>query len=418
MAAQVCMNAGLRVEVFDAMPSVGRKFLLAGKGGLNLTHAEPWARFKLRYRERSKTLAPILDRFDAQAVRDWAHSLGVDTFIGSSNRVFPSSMKAAPMLRNWLSALRAEGLRIHVRHRWRSWSGTDAGVKLDFDTPSGPRAVSARAAVLALGGGSWPQLGSDGSWVPWLASEGVGVAPLRPANCGFERAGGWSEIFRAAHAGAPVKTVSIEFGGTRQRGEFVITESGVEGSLIYLFSGELRDAIEQDGCVDIHLDLLPDLGASQVHERLARPRGNQTLSNHLRRTLGLTGVKLGLLRECLQTDALYDPGVLASQIKRLRIRLDRPRPLAEAISSAGGVRFEAVNDALMLKTHPGVFVAGEMLDWEAPTGGYLLTACIATGHHAGRAVVDWLRRGRPPDAGSDEYVPPAHRPKANATNGP
>jgi len=393
MAAQAGAEAGLRVDLFEAMPSTGRKFLLAGKGGLNLTHAESWDRFVTRYRDRSEVLRPMLDGFDSRAVRQWAETLGVATFVGSSQRVFPTSMKAAPLLRAWLTRLRAQGVHIHVRHRWRNGSIDSIGhlTTLDFDTGTRTVHVRARAAVLALGGASWPQLGSDGRWVPALESAGIGVAPLQPANCGFDILNGWSETFSSRHAGEAVKTVGLRHAGFDRRGEFVITSTGIEGSLVYAASADLREAIERDGRVELYLDLLPDTDATRVFALLNRPRAGQSLSNHLRRTLGLTGVKAALLRECAPPGCLGDPTRLSAAIKELPLSLAAPRPIAEAISSAGGVSFESLSDELMAKTRPGVFIAGEMLDWEAPTGGYLLTACLATGHHAGRAAVRWVQ---------------------------
>lgn len=402
MAAQAGAAAGLRVDVFEAMPSTGRKFLLAGKGGLNLTHAESWDRFVTRYRHRSALLRPMLDRFDATTVREWAEGLGVATFVGSSQRVFPTTMKAAPLLRSWLSRLRSAGVRIHVRHRWSGWpNGRPAEPSvLAFETASGPVQVHAHATVLALGGASWPQLGSDGRWVPALESVGIEVAPLLPANCGFDVEHGWSETFSIRHAGDAVKTVGLRCAGFERRGEFVITSSGIEGSLVYAASAELREAIEREGRAELLLDLLPDTPADDVFARVKRPRAGQSLSNHLRRTLGLTGVKAGLLRECMPPGHLDDSGRLADAIKGLPLRLTAPRPITEAISSAGGVKFESLSDELMAKTRPGVFIAGEMLDWEAPTGGYLLTACLATGHHAGRAAVRWVQTHPPVNAPS------------------
>lgn len=390
MAAETAASRGLRVEVYDAMPSVGRKFLLAGKGGLNLTHAEDFESFLGRYGERRTILAPWLTQFGPNELRAWARGLGVETFVGTSGRVFPTEMKAAPLLRAWLRRLREMGVAFHVRHRWQGWDETGG---LRFDTPQGPRTVRPDAVVLALGGGSWARLGSDGAWVPTLAARGVAVRPLRPANCGFDVA--WSEHFRSRHAGQPVKPVAAAFtdaNGARhtRQGEFVVTESGVEGSLIYALSAPLRDLIEATGGTTLNLDLAPGRERIRLAEALARPRGARSLANHLKRAAGIDGVKAGLLREVLSAGEFADPARLAAAIKALPVRLVRPRPLDEAISSAGGVAFEALDQRLMVRHLPGLFCAGEMLDWEAPTGGYLLTACFATGRAAGAGAADWL----------------------------
>jgi uncharacterized flavoprotein (TIGR03862 family) len=391
MAAETLAAAGARVELFDAMPSVGRKFLLAGKGGMNLTHAEPADRFLSRYGARRAQLEPLLDAFGAQPLRDWAHGLGIATFVGSSGRVFPSDMKAAPLLRAWLHRLREAGVRFHMRHRWIGW---DDGSALRFSTPEGERAVHADAAVLALGGGSWPRLGSDGTWAPLLAQRGVAVAPLRPSNCGFDA--GWSDHFRARFAGQPVKTVVASFADAsgrthRKQGEFVITGTGVEGNLIYALSAPLRDAIEANGSVVMHLDLAPGKELQRVIDEVAHPRGSRSMSSHLQSRVGIAGVKAGLLREAAAGD-FADPARLAAAIKALPLRLIAARPIDEAISSAGGVAFESLDERSMIRSLPGVFCAGEMLDWEAPTGGYLLTACFASGRAAGQGAADWLAR--------------------------
>jgi uncharacterized flavoprotein (TIGR03862 family) len=390
MAAEVLVRGGARVDVYDAMPSAGRKFLLAGKGGLNLTHAEPRAPFLARYGARRARIEPLLDAFGPEALRGWAHELGVDTFIGTSGRVFPVGKKAAPLLRAWLHRLRAAGARFHMRHRWLGWDGNGA---LRFATPQGEQAVRADAVVLALGGGSWPQLGSDGAWVPLLAQRGIGVAALRPANCGFDI--GWSEHFRARFAGQPVKPVAVTFtdaAGVAQRrqGEFIVTLSGIEGSLVYALSAGLRDAIAAAGSVAIRLDLAPGWELPRLVAELSRPRGSRSLSSHLQSRIGLKGVKTGLLREVVPAGDFVDPPRLAAAIKALPLRLAAPRPLAEAISTAGGVVFEALDERLMIRSLPGVFCAGEMLDWEAPTGGYLLTACFASGRVAGLGALAWL----------------------------
>jgi uncharacterized flavoprotein (TIGR03862 family) len=392
MAAETLIQGGVRVDLYDRMPSLGRKFLLAGRGGLNLTHSEPREAFLSRYGERRKEIEPLLEAFGPDDLRAWAEGLGVETFVGSSGRVFPTEMKAAPLLRAWLHRLREAGARFHVRHRWLGWEG-DA---LRFAGPEGEARVQADAVVLALGGGSWPKFGSDGAWVPVLARRDIPVAPLKPANCGFDV--GWSEHFRARFSGQPVKPAVLEFtdstGSTaRRQGEFVVTETGVEGSLIYGFSARLRDEIEASGRVLIHLDLAPGWDLHRLMEEIARPRGSRSISSHLQSRVGLKGVKTGLLRELLPVDDFADPARLAAGIKALPLRLIAPRPLEEAISSAGGVTFEALDEHLMIRALPGLFCAGEMLDWEAPTGGYLLTACFAGGRAAGLGVLDWLAAG-------------------------
>ncbi|CAN7249120.1 TIGR03862 family flavoprotein [Cupriavidus necator] len=394
MAAEVLAAQGASVAVYDAMPSVGRKFLMAGKGGMNLTHAEPEPAFLGRYGARTAQIAPMLAGFGPQALRDWVHGLGIETFIGSSGRVFPTDMKAAPMLRAWLHRLRESGVQFHMRHRWLGW---DEGARhaLRFATPHGETVVQARAVVLALGGGSWARLGSDGTWVPRLAERGVEIAPLRPANCGFDVA--WSEAFAKRFAGEPVKPVAIALtdrdGQAHYRqGEFVISATGIEGSLVYALSAPIRDRIEADGDATIHLDLLPAHSAEHVSAQVKHPRGARSLSSHLQSRLGLTGVKAGLLRECLSREAMHDADTLAASIKALPLRLLRPRPIDEVISSAGGVRFEAMDEGLMLRALPGVFCAGEMLDWEAPTGGYLLTACFASGRTAALGAAAYLQQ--------------------------
>ncbi|MFS2002315.1 TIGR03862 family flavoprotein [Duganella sp. CT11-25] len=388
MAAQTLAQGGARVDVYDAMPSVGRKFLLAGRGGMNITHAEPYADFVTRYGKGGAPLRPMLDAFGPRDVRDWVHGLGVDTFVGTSGRVFPTDMKAAPLLRAWLHRLRENGVQFHQRHRWLGWR-EDA---LVFGTPDGELTARADAVVLALGGGSWARLGSDGAWLPLLAARGVEVAPLVAANCGFDVA--WSAHFSSRHAGEPLTTVAIIARGAdgqalRKQGQFVVTQGGVEGSLIYALSAALRDQIVADGHTIIHLDLLPDLTPQRVADEVARPRGARSMASHLQSRLGIKGVKAGLLRECLSKEEFGDVERLAQAIKMLPVRLLRPRPIDEAISSAGGVRWDALQGT-MLKAAPGVFVAGEMVDWEAPTGGYLLTACLAGGLAAGRDALAWL----------------------------
>ncbi|MGO0790352.1 TIGR03862 family flavoprotein [Herbaspirillum seropedicae] len=391
MAAEVLAAHGLAVDVYDAMPSAGRKFLLAGKGGMNITHSEPQPDFLPRYGKRREQVAPFVRRFDADRLRAWIHDLGIETFVGSSGRVFPREMKAAPLLRAWLHRLREAGVRLHMRHRWLGWQ-QDGTLRLAH--PDGETSVRADAVVLALGGASWPRLGSDGSWVPLLQARQVEVAPLLPANCGFEL--DWSEHFRERFAGAPVKpvvaSVALPSGGMQnRRGEFIVTAQGIEGGLVYALSSALRETIASEGSARLYLDLLPDWTLEKVSAELSHPRGARSLSSHLQSRLHLKGVKAGLLRELLDKDTFADMDKLARAIKALPLTVLRPRPIAEAISSAGGVSFEALDDALMLRALPGVFCAGEMLDWEAPTGGYLLTACFATGHAAGHGVVQWLK---------------------------
>lgn len=383
MAAEVLAQGGAQVELFEAKPSAGRKFLVAGKGGLNLTHAEPRAAFLSRYGERRAEIEQLIAAFGPDEIRAWARGLGVETFVASSGRVFPEGLKAAPLLRAWIRRLRAEGVRFHFRHRWMG-CGAEGVI---FAAPSGERVITTDAVVLALGGGSWPQLGSDGGWVPVLASRGVDIAPLKPANCGFDV--GWSDRFRQL-VGQPVKPVVLTFEAFRQRGEFVVTETGFEGSLIYAASARLRDTIAATGRAVVELDLTPDVALSQLAEKLAR-RGSRSVSTQLAR-MGIKGVKAGLLREVLPADVFPDPTRLAAAIKALPVTLTAPRPLEEAISTAGGVRFEGLDERLMIRALPGVFCAGEMLDWEAPTGGYLLTACFASGRAAGRGVLEWWGR--------------------------
>jgi uncharacterized flavoprotein (TIGR03862 family) len=397
MAAEVLAAAGHAVTVFDAKPTVGRKFLLAGKGGLNLTHSEPFEPFVGRFGARAAQVEPLLRGFDADALRTWAAGLGVQTFVGSSGRVFPTDLKAAPLLRAWLQRLRATGVKFAMRHRWTGWSDDGA---LRFDTPDGERLVTPRATLLALGGASWPQLGSDGAWVPWLAARGVDIAPLQPANCGFDvgptaahaASPGWSERFAGEFAGQPVKPVALTAEGFATRpGEFVITATGIEGSLVYAASAALREQIARDGRATLQLDLLPQLAPERVLAEVKHPRGSRSLSSHLKSRLHLSPLKLGLLHELLTREQMLDPATLAAALKALPLTLHAPRPVAEAISTAGGVRFEALTKGLMLAALPGVFVAGEMLDWEAPTGGYLLTASMASGRAAAKGLADWLQ---------------------------
>jgi len=404
MAAETLLAGGARVTLYDAMPSVGRKFLLAGKGGLNLTHAEPAATFRARYAERQPEVSTWLDRLDADGLRAWAGELGISTFVGSSGKVFPAEMKAAPLLRAWLHRLRVAGLALHMRHRWNGAltaapaESTEAGRwTLQFDTPTGAKTVHADAVVLALGGASWARLGSDGAWQPWLAGRGVDVRPLVPSNCGFDIA--WSAHLQGKQAGAPLKGVRLTFTDRlghhfSRLGEAVVSADGIEGNLVYAASSLLRDEIVANGHADLHLDLLPAKDLPTLTTALAKGRGARSMPNHLKEQAGLTGVKAALLREGLDaaqwTALCADPAALANRIKALPLRLTAPRPVDEAISSAGGVRLEAVDPRLMLAALPGVFCAGEMLDWEAPTGGYLLTACFASGRVAGQGVLALL----------------------------
>lgn len=389
MAAEALSQAGFKVDLYDAMPSVGRKFLLAGVGGMNITHSEPSPAFVARYAERAAVIAPLLRSFGAQALCEWIHGLGIQTFVGSSGRVFPTDMKAAPLLRAWLKRLREYGVVIHTRHRWLGWN-TDNTLRVDG--PEGEVALNPAATLLALGGASWSRLGSDGAWVPLLEQRGVNVAPLQAANCGFE-VSAWSELLRSKFAGAPLKNIAMGVEGqTLRLGECVVTQSGVEGSLVYALSAQIRDAINQSGSATVEIDLLPGKTIAEVQKALSKPRGSRSMSKHLHSQLGLDGVKAALLRELTPAAAFADPALLALAIKALPLTLIKPRPLDEAISTAGGVTFEALNEHLMIPSLPGVFCAGEMLDWEAPTGGYLLTACFASGRAAGLGMVDWLRR--------------------------
>lgn len=389
MAAEVLSQAGLRVDVYDGMPSVGRKFLLAGVGGMNITHSEAYPAFLSRYAERAPQMAPLLRAFGAQALCEWIHGLGIDTFVGTSGRVFPTDMKAAPLLRAWLKRLRDHGVVIHTRHRWLGWSA-DGGLLIH--SPDGEKTIHSDAVLLALGGGSWSRLGSDGTWLKRLEAKGVPCAPLQPSNCGFE-VSAWSELMVSKFAGAPLKNVAIGLGDDKPRlGECVITASGIEGSLIYALSAPIREAINRNGAATVHIDLLPSKPLDKVLAALAKPRGSRSMSKHLHSQLGLDGVKAALLRELAPAEHFNDPAQLAVAIKALPLSLVKTRPMDEAISTAGGVSFEALDERLMLKQLPGVFCAGEMLDWEAPTGGYLLTGCFASGRAAGRGMLEWLKR--------------------------
>ena len=389
MAAEAAVTAGAIVELYDTMPSVGRKFLLAGKGGLNLTHSDPMESFLSRYGTCRALIEPAIRSFPPAALRAWAHELSVETFVGTSGRIFPTDLKAAPLLRAWLRRLRMAGVQFHVRHRWCGW---DEHGRLRFITSNGMSSVQADAVVLALGGGSWPHFGSDAAWIQILAERKIPISPLKPANCGFHVR--WSEHFRTKFAGHPVKTVeatakTVDGIMIRQRGEFVITETGVEGGVIYAVSSYLRNRIEKDGPATLWLDLAPDRSLQRLTDDLSQPRGKHTVATHLKRCAGVAGVKAGLLREAVPKEALANPVRLATAIKSLPVTLVSPRPLEEAISTAGGVSFEALDSRLMIRSLPGVFCAGEMVDWEAPTGGYLLTGCLATGRLAGSAAAEW-----------------------------
>ncbi|MGZ5051975.1 MAG: TIGR03862 family flavoprotein [Methylobacter sp.] len=391
MAAEALSRAGVKVDLYDAMPSVGRKFLIAGKGGMNITHSEPFEKFLSRYGSRQTQIKPLLESCGPDALRAWIEALGIHTFVGSSGKVFPTDMKAAPLLRAWLHRLRADGVVFHMRHRWQGWDGR----ALLFETPDGLKKVDADAVVLALGGGSWARLGSDGAWISLLSQQGVAVEPLKPSNCGFDV--GWSEFFKSRFAGQPLKPVRAAFSDATgqelsQQGEMIVTADGIEGNLVYQMSAMLRDQITADGAALIYLDLAPGKDKQALLDKLSMPRGKLTMANHLRKRAGIDGVKAGLLRELVPKADFDDPVKLANAIKALPIKLVAPRPIDEAISSAGGVRFESLDENLMTRSMPGVFCAGEMLDWEAPTGGYLLTACFASGRVAGAGVLSWLRQ--------------------------
>ncbi|MBB4274832.1 TIGR03862 family flavoprotein [Rhizobium mongolense] len=390
MAAEVLSAAGHAVTIYEAMPTVARKFLLAGKSGLNITHSEDYERFVARFGKASDRLRPALDGFKPDDVRAWAEGLGTETFTGSSGRVFPKVMKASPLLRAWIARLEAHGVSILTRHRWTGFE--DGGYA--FETPQGHRVIHPDAALLALGGASWPRLGSNAAWVPWLHEKGVSIAPFRPANCGFDV--DWSETFRGRFAGEPLKSVTATSPAGTFPGEFVITRHGIEGSLVYAHSAALRDALETGKPASLLVDLAPGRSTERLSKDLARQDRKGSFSNRLRKGAGLDGVKTGLLRELAKETDLQDPSKLASHVKSLPIPLTRPRPITEAISSAGGIEWSELDDGYMLSAIPGLFAAGEMLDWEAPTGGYLLTACVATGNAAGVGIGKWLEFGGRP----------------------
>jgi len=390
MAAEQLTLAGFSVDLYDAMPTVGRKFLLAGIGGLNLTHAEPFAEFCSRYAERQPQLQPLLAQFDANAIRAWCAALGVETFVGTSGRVFPQAMKAAPLLRAWLARLKRQGLRVHPRHRWVGW---DAQGQLVFETPQGVINIPCTAVILALGGGSWKKLGSDGAWVKLLSTRNIPIAPLKPANCGFLCA--WSAHLSSRFAGSPLKSITLSFtdanGQTEtRRGEMIVTARGVEGSLIYAFAARIRDTLTAHGSATFYLDLLPNHSHAQVEAALHKKLATKTLGNFLKSRWKLDGVKAALLFETLDNTHWQNIPLLAATLKALPITVTATTPIDEAISTAGGVPFEALDENLMLRPLSGVFCAGEMLDWEAPTGGYLLTACFASGRAVGQGVMRWL----------------------------
>jgi uncharacterized flavoprotein (TIGR03862 family) len=391
MAAEVLSGAGLRVIVYDAMPSAGRKLLMAGRGGLNLTHSEPLEALFDRYREARPRLEAAIRAFPPESLRRWSEALGQPTFVGSSGRVFPQAFKASPLLRAWLRRLNAHGVQFRLRHRWIGW---DDHCRLAFDTPDGPDVVAAPATVLALGGASWPRLGSDGGWIELLRARGVAVVLLRPANCGF--AVSWSRIFRDRFEGQPLKSVAFKLDGLTIRGEAIITRAGIEGGAIYALSAELRETIRTSAEATLHISLRPDLAEVDLVARLSALRDKQSFSNFLRKAVQLSPQAIGLLQEAAANIgrplAQLSPDALAKLINAVPIRLIGVAPIARAISSAGGIAFDELDDDFMLRRLPGVFAAGEMLDWEAPTGGYLLQACFATGAAAGRGVLKWLNR--------------------------
>jgi uncharacterized flavoprotein (TIGR03862 family) len=388
MAAEVLAHSGADVTVFDAMPSAGRKLLMAGRGGLNLTHSEPLPAFLARYAEATANLKPAIDAFPPQAFRDWSEALGQPTFVGSSGRVFPKAFKASPLLRAWLRRLDSLGVRLVLRHRWTGW---DENGRLRFQTPDGQRVIETGATVLALGGASWPRLGSDGAWTETLAAKGVTISPLRPSNSGFTVA--WSDVFRDRFEGQPLKGVALSFGTHSVRGEAIVTRSGIEGGAVYALSAELREAIAAAGQATLHIRLRPDLETKGLIARLSAPKGKQSLSNFLRKAAHLPPVAIGLIQEAARATgvslASLSPADLAGLINTVPIQLTGTAPIARAISTAGGIAFDELDDSFMIRRLPGVFAAGEMLDWEAPTGGYLLQASFATGAAAGRGVLKW-----------------------------
>jgi hypothetical protein len=389
MAAEVLVQGGAGVTVYDAMPSAGRKFLMAGRGGLNLTHSEPLLQFLTRYREAMPRLANAITAFPPGALRAWSEALGEPTFVGSSGRVFPKAFKASPLLRAWLRRLDSTGVQFRLRHRWTGWDDTG---RLLFQTPDGRQVVEARAAVLALGGANWPRLGSDGAWTEILTERGVAISPLRAANCGFTVP--WSDIFRDRFAGQPLKGIALSFGAHTVRGEAMVTRAGIEGGAVYALSAELREAVASSERASLRIALLPDIGPSDLIARLSAPRGKQSLSNFLRKAAHLSPVAIGLLQEAAMDSGVplssLPPASLAERINAVPVELDGTAPIARAISTAGGISFDEVDADFMIRRVPGIFAAGEMLDWEAPTGGYLLQASFATGAAAGRGALNWL----------------------------
>ncbi len=391
MAAEVLVRSGIKVSVYESMPTAGRKFLRAGLGGLNITHNEPYKDFCIRYGDRQKHLQSMLDEFTPDKLRQWVHELGIETFVGSSGRVFPREMKAAPLLRTWVHRLKSSGVEFYQNHRF---VGFDKNNKLELTTADGTMVLDTGVVILALGGASWPELGSTGNWTPWLAQRGVEIAPWQPANCGFTV--DWSELFKQKFDHSPLKSVALTFtdldGQTETRqGELMVCDWGIEGSLVYAFSKRLRESLLKNGEATFTLDLLPGKNTAKIESDLSRPRGSKTLSRHLQTCLGDDALKRNLLYEALTRDQMNHPGTISKCIKHLPITVSGTRPIAEAISTAGGVKFESCDNNLMLKDLPGIFVCGEMLDWEAPTGGYLLTACFATGQRAGQGALAWLQ---------------------------
>jgi uncharacterized flavoprotein (TIGR03862 family) len=385
IAAGDLADRGHQVTIYDRMPSVGRKFLLAGRGGLNLTHSEPLDVFLTRYGTAEPALAPLIRALDPAGLRAWSHALGEDTFIGSSGRVFPKSFKASPLLRAWLRQLGDKGVSLRTGHCWTGWTGTGP---LRFETAGGMAEVNPDATLLAMGGASWPRLGSNGSWVSLLAEREIAIAPLRPANCGFTVT--WSSVLKQRFAGAPLKRIAITFAGRTVRGEAMITEEGIEGGAIYALSSEIRDSVMRDGHATISIDLRPDIMIDALVAKLLLPMKGESFSNRLRKQIALAPVTIGLLHEAEQNATRLPPEALAGLIKALPVRIKGVRPIDRAISTAGGIRWDELDDHLMLRRIPGVFVAGEMLDWEAPTGGYLLQACFATGMAAAKGIDRYL----------------------------
>lgn len=389
MAAEVLAQGGASVTVYDAMPSAGRKFLMAGRGGLNLTHSEPLPQFMARYREAAPKLQAAIEAFSPDALRAWSAALGEPTFVGTSGRVFPKAFKASPLLRAWLRRLDAGGVRFVFRHRWLGWDGEG---RLRFQAPNGAVAIETDATVLALGGASWPRLGSDGGWAELLKAKGVAIAKLRPANSAFTVA--WSELFRDRFEGQPLKGMALTLGAHTVRGEAMITRNGIEGGAVYALSAELREAVLSLGQARLMIALRPDLDAAALITRLSGTRGKQSLANFLRKAAQLSPVGIGLMQEAAIASgrplAAFSPAELAQLINAIPVQLTGVAPIDRAISTAGGVSFDELDDRFMLRKLPGIFTAGEMLDWEAPTGGYLLQASFATGAAAGRGVLRWL----------------------------